>query len=136
VLPFDWLATCDEFLDTIKYYQTASQGLADLSAARAATEALKGALAKLPAAPIARRNAALHQLARILVPINYTREARFRHDPAYTVPPLPTLAAAADLPDMTDNHLRRCGEVEVMRGQNRFVAAIEQARRVVEQALG
>jgi N-acetylated-alpha-linked acidic dipeptidase len=136
VLPFDWLATCDEFLDTIKYYQTASQGLADLSPARAATEALKSALTKLPAAPVARRNAALHQLARILVPINYTREARFRHDPAYTVPPLPTLAAAADLPDMTDDHLRRCGGVEVMRGQNRFVAALDQARRVVEQALG
>src|SRR5208282_5661020 len=63
VLPFDWLATCDEFLDTIKYYQTASQGLADLSAARVATEALKGALAKLPAAPVARRNAALHRLS-------------------------------------------------------------------------
>ena len=136
VLPFDWTATCDEFLETIASYQAASKGLADLSAARDATLALKGALAKLPGAPVARRNAALHQLARILVPINYTREARFRHDPAYTVPPLPTLAAAADLPDMADDHLRRCGGVEVMRGQNRFVAAIDQARRVVEQALG
>ena len=40
-------------------------------------------------------------LSRILVPINYTREPRFRHDPAYTVPPLPTLAVAAELPGMS-----------------------------------
>ena len=32
-------------------------------------------------------NEVLLRLARILVPINYTREARFRHDPAFTVPP-------------------------------------------------
>ncbi len=35
---------------------------------------------------------------------------------------------------MHDDHLRRCGQVELMRGQNRFVAAMEQARRIVERA--
>jgi hypothetical protein len=70
------------------------------------------------------------------VPINYTNEPRFRHDPAYTVPPLPTLAVAAELPDFTDDHLRRCAQVELMRGQNRFIAAIDQARRLVEAAIG
>ena len=98
VLPFDWSATCDEFLATIAEYQKASQGLADLAPAQGATEALKAALAKLDAAPVARRNTALMELARILVPVNYTREPRFRHDPAYTVPRLPTLAVAAELP--------------------------------------
>jgi len=39
-------------------------------------------------------NDALMRLARVLVPINFTREPRFRHDPAYTVPPLPSLAGA------------------------------------------
>ncbi len=135
VLPFDWQATCDEFLDTIRAYQTAARGMADLGPAKAATEALKAALGKLASAPVAKRNEALHRLARILVPINYTREARFRHDPAYTVQPLPTLAPAADLPEMADDHLRRCAQVEVMRGQNRFIAAIDAAREVVERAL-
>jgi hypothetical protein len=74
------------------------------------------------------------ELARVLVPVNYTREPRFRHDPAYTVPRLPTLAVAAELPDFADDHQRRCAQVELMRGQNRFVAAIEQARRLVEAA--
>jgi hypothetical protein len=75
------------------------------------------------------------ELARILVPVNYTREPRFRHDPAYTVPRLPTLAVAAELPRFKDAHGRRCAEVELMRGQNRFLAAIEQARRLAEAAV-
>jgi N-acetylated-alpha-linked acidic dipeptidase len=136
VLPFDWTATCDEFLQTIASYETASLGMADLSQARAATEALNGSLAGLDAAALPRRNAVLMELARILVPINYTREPRFRHDPAYTVPPLPTLAVAAELHEFTSEHDRRCAMVELMRGQNRFVAAIDLARRLVQSAIG
>ena len=135
ILPFDWAATCDEFLATIAAYQTASQGLADLSACAAATEALKTSLAGLADADTPKRNAALSELARILVPINYTREPRFRHDPAYTVPPLPTLAVAAELPDFIDDHMRRVAQVELMRGANRYLAAIDHARRVVRAAL-
>jgi hypothetical protein len=135
VLPFDWVATCDEFLQTIASYQKASQGLADLAQAREATAALKAALSRLDAAPLARRNEVLLELARILVPINYTREPHFTHDPAYTVPPLPTLAVAAELPEFADGHERRCAVVDLMRGQNRYVAAIDAARRLVESAV-
>ncbi len=130
VLPFDWSATCDEFLATIARYEKASQGMADLSAAREATERLKVALGRLGNAPAATKNAVLHALGRILVPINYTREPRFRHDPAYTVPPLPTLAVAAELPDLPEA-LRKPAQVELMRGQNRYLAAIEAATRLV-----
>ena len=77
----------------------------------------------------------LLELARILVPINYTREPRFTHDPAYTVPPLPTLAVAAELPEFADGHDRRCAMVDLMRGQNRYVAAMDMARRLVESAV-
>ena len=136
ILPFDWSITCDEFTATIDTYQKSAGTLADLSPSRAAVAALKAALAKLEAAPIAARNTAIHELARILVPINYTNQPRFRHDPAFTVQPLPTLAVAADLPDMTDPHLRRVAGVELMRGQNRFIAAIDAARRVVARAAG
>lgn len=134
VLPFDWAATCDEFLATIARYEKASQGLADLGPARAATEALKAALAGLAAAPAEKRNAALQELARVLVPVNYTREPRFRHDPAYTVPPLPTLAVAAELPEFAEGHMRKMAQTELLRGQNRYLAAIEQARRIVAAA--
>lgn len=135
VLPFDWAATCDEFLATIARYEKASQGLADLGPARAATEALKAALAGLEAAPADKRNAALQELARVLVPVNYTREARFRHDPAYTVPPLPTLAVAAELPEFAEGHMRKMAQTELLRGLNRFLAAMDQARRIVAAAL-
>lgn len=84
-------------------------------------------------APVAERNAAIHDLARILVPINYTREARFAHDPAYTVPPLPGLAVAAEMPQL-DAALQRPAQVELMRGQNRFVAALRAATHRVQQA--
>ena len=47
VLPFDWAATSDEFLDTIADYEKASNGLADLTPARRATEALKASSASL-----------------------------------------------------------------------------------------
>ena len=134
VLPFDWAATCDEFLATIAGYEKASQGLADLGPARAATEALKAALAGLSAAPVEKRNAALQELARVLVPVNYTREARFRHDPAYTVPPLPTLAVAAELPEFAEGHMRKMAQTELLRGQNRYLAAIDQACRIVAAA--
>ena len=132
-LPFDWTATCDEFLATIAGYEAASEGLADLSRSRAATEALKAELPGLAYASTAQRNAALMELSRILVPINYTREARFRHDPAYTVPPLPTLAVAAELPSL-HGHMRHVAQTELLRGQNRFLAAMAQAQRVVRAA--
>ncbi len=135
ILPFDWIATCDEFLDTIDRYEGESHGLADLSPAREATRALKQALQRLGTAPAARRNAALQELSRILVPINTTREPRFRHDPAYTVPPLPTLAVAAELPAL-EGGLRKSGQVELMRGQNRYLAAIGAAKRLVEFGAG
>ena len=134
VLPFRWEATCDEFLDTIAQYERASKGLANLSRSRKAVEELKAALARIGSHPAASRNAVLHALSRILIPINYTNEPRFRHDPAYTVQKLPTLAVAAELPEFTDDHLRRVAQVELLRGENRFLGAIAQARRVAEAA--
>ena len=131
VLPHDWGATCDEFLETIDAYEAASEGLADLSSARAETLALKAELEGLAAVEAGARNACSMELARILVPVNTTRAPRFRHDPAYTVPKLPTLAVAAELPGFEAGHMRRVAGVELMRGLNRFCAAIGQARRVV-----
>jgi hypothetical protein len=139
VLPFDWRAIAAEFVETIEKYQKAAGNAFNLGPARAAAEALKAALEGFYAGvaarkvPAARANAVIAELARILVPINHTRMARFRHDPAVPVPPLPTIAAAADLAAMDEtqrgfavNHLRR--------GQNRLVAALREAKRKAEAA--
>ncbi|MBU8546646.1 MULTISPECIES: M28 family metallopeptidase [Roseomonadaceae] len=133
VLPFDWIATCDEFDATIAKYEEASKGAANLAPAKAAVAGLRAALAGLEGAPVAARNAAVQELSRILVPINYTREARFAHDPAYTVPPLPGLAVAAELATL-EAALQKPAQVELLRGQNRFVAALRAATRRVQQA--
>jgi hypothetical protein len=140
ILPFDWRAAVAEFDDTIARYQEAAGARFDFSPARAANAALAAALERFHdlvaddklGAELANR--VIERLARILVPINYTRAPRFRHDPALPVPPLPTIAVATELDDYAGEHLG-FALTQLTRGQNRLVAALRDARRLVEQAL-
>src|SRR5262245_22084517 len=77
-------------------------------------------------------NATLQGLARILVPVNFTRAARFRHDPAYTAPPLPALAVAADYAHLPPEQ-RGFALTQLLRGRNVVVAALKAATRLVEE---
>jgi hypothetical protein len=136
LLPFDWRATMAEFRQTLAGYQEAAGARFDLSASQAAIEDLDQALAdfydrigKGTLAP-AKANPVILRLARILVPVNFTREARFRHDPALPVPPLPTLAWAKELGSF-DDHQIGFARTQLTRGQNRLVAALREARRLV-----
>jgi N-acetylated-alpha-linked acidic dipeptidase len=140
LLPADWRATAAEFSATIERYQEAASDLFDLSPAREATKRLHAALDRFYAAAgrggldLDRANEVQMRLARILVPINFTREPRFRHDPAYNCPPLPTLQAATKLAEH-DNGTLGFAKTQLMRGQNRYLAAIDQAVALVEGAL-
>jgi N-acetylated-alpha-linked acidic dipeptidase len=137
VLPFDWRATMAEFKGTLARYQDAAGDRFDLSASHAAIDDLDQVLAdfydgvgqKRIAPEVANR--VIMRLARILVPINFTREARFRHDPALPVPPLPSLAWAEELGRFDDQTLG-FAQTQLTRGQNRLVAALREARRLVE----
>ncbi len=140
ILPFDWRATAQEFLATIADYQAAAGDRFDLSPSAAAVDDLLAALqnfydgvhsGKIPATAA---NTVIQDLARILVPINFCREARFRHDPAATIPPLPTIATAAEL----DQHGDTLGfaQNQLLRGQNRLVAALRQATRHIALVTG
>ena len=139
ILPFDWRATAQEFLATIAGYQERAGDRFDLTPSKDAAEAFKGALDSFHegvasgAVGAAAANAAIQDLARILVPINFTREPRFRHDPALTIPALPTIAAAGEL-DHHGNGTLGFAQTQLTRGQNRLVSALNQARRRVEQA--
>jgi hypothetical protein len=140
VLPFDWRATAAEFLATIDRYQQRAGGRFDLGPAREAAAALGARLERLYGDIAAgrldpeRASRVIQGLARILVPINYTREPRFRHDPALTVPPLPTIATASEL----DRHEREgtlgFATTQLVRGQNRLVAALRAAEREIDRA--
>jgi N-acetylated-alpha-linked acidic dipeptidase len=133
VLPCDWQATVAEFAATIERYERASEGLADLGAAKAANTALGDSLKRFHGAidsgniTAGDANSAIQDLARILVPINYCAEPRFRHDPAYTIPPLPTIAVAEELVHLPPDR-RGFGQTQLVRGQNRLVAALRAAR--------
>jgi energy-coupling factor transporter ATP-binding protein EcfA2 len=139
ILPVDWRAALDEFSETIARYEQASKGLADLAPARTAISALEIALdafhQRIDSGRTGRKAAkdALFRLARPLIPINYAREPRFRHDPAYNMPPLPTLSVAEDMAHLPEDQLG-FARTELMRGQNRFVAALRESRRIVEAA--
>lgn len=140
-LPVDWRVSLSEFVATIDSYQTAAGTAFDLSPSRGATEAIREKLERLYARIAAKTvaeasaNDALMRLARVLVPINFTQQARFRHDPAYACPPLPTLASARDL---AGTEPVRAGFVktQLLRGQNRYLAALREASRIIDAALG
>lgn len=140
LLPFDWTATTKEFAATIAAYQKAAGAALDLAPSTAAVEDLDKALGKFYRAAKSGKigadiaNGVIQRLARILVPINYTREARFRHDAAIPIPQLPTLAVALDIKSLPKAQ-QGFAKVQFMRGQNRFVAALREATRLVAAAM-
>lgn len=140
VLPVDWRAAIAEFAATVESYAKAANGHVDLGPARAAVATLRGKVEALYAGigsgkiPADRANEALMRLARVLVPVNFTREPRFRHDPAFSCPALPTLAVAAEIAAMPEER-RGFAKTELMRGQNRLTGALREAGRIVDAAL-
>lgn len=141
ILPFDWRATAKEFAATVAEYQDKAGSRFDLSASKAAVAELAAALdafhAGIEAGTVkpAAANTVIQDLARILVPINFTRVNRFRHDPALTIPPLPSIAAAAEL-DKFDETTLGFAQTQLVRGQNRLISALRQARRHIELVAG
>jgi N-acetylated-alpha-linked acidic dipeptidase len=140
VLPFDWTQVTKEFAGTVATYQKAAGSAFDLAPAKKAVGDLDKALKKFYAAvgrkkvKPAAANDVIMRLARILVPVNHTREVRFRHDPALPIPPLPALSAAEDIKDMPKER-QGFAKTQLTRGQNRTVAALRAATKLVEDAM-
>jgi len=137
VLPFDWRATAKEFAATLEKYRKAAG--ADATLLDPVTAALIELTAALDAfytgiaggsVTEARANTAIQDLARILVPLNYTRGPRFTHDPALPIPGLPAISVATELASHGPETLG-FARTQLMRGANRTAAALRQATRVV-----
>ncbi len=147
VAPLDFSRTVEEFGRTLSRYQDAAGGDFSFEPARAALTQLSLSLArfKVHCAALAARsvvdpavkraNAALRRLARLLVPVNFTTGPAFYHDPAETIPPLPDLAPALSF-RRVPREGRGFVRTHLVRGQNRLVAALRDARRAVEDAIG
>ncbi len=139
-LPFDWRIAVDEMAATINSYQTAADNMLDLKPAHAALETLRDRLGHFYRAAengnlaAGETNTVIRRLARILVPLDYTRGPRFDHDPALAVPPLPVLSLAGELEGLDDDH-RRFALTQLVRGRNRVVALLDEATRLVDDIL-
>lgn len=142
VHPFDYRRLSGELGETLERYSQAAEGVVDFAPALEALGRLERELEafylEIPRlaerdvedAAVSRVNDCLLALARILVPINYTRTGRFRTEPAFPIPPLPDLAPALELPASTGDE-RHVLRTHVQRGVNRVASALTQAARLV-----
>lgn len=139
-LPLDWGRAVRGHLATLDAYQAAAGDRFDLSVAREEAERLAAAISDFESASDAGGVEAdvadhvLKTLSRILVPLDYAQRGRFDHDPALTIPPLPDLAACRELAGLDANDLR-FATTGLMRGRNRVVSSLRDARRALEGAL-
>lgn len=147
VYPLDFAAAVKELTQTLHRYQEATAPHFDLEPAIAEAQDLEGDLARFydairelatrpPGdAALVRANEIQRRLARLLVPINYTRAGRFRHDPAVDVPPLPDLEPATRLASLSPgSDAYRMTLIHLTRGRNRVVSILRQARRLLQEA--
>lgn len=143
IAPFDYRATVDELTAAVREYQDAAGDAFDFGESFAALEMLRGALDNFysslvvseegDVASLRRANAAQRAIGRTLVSLGYTRDGRFRQDPARAIPTLPDLAVARDLPN-ADEHTRHLIINSLVRGQNRLVWEVGQATQIATQA--
>jgi N-acetylated-alpha-linked acidic dipeptidase len=138
VYPFDFRQLCAEFRVTLDDYSRQSGGRVDFRPALEALDGLEAELRRLYArmpslqaepagSPQIRRiNDCLLALGRTLIPINFTRQGRFRTEPAEQIAPLPDLAPARRVPGAT-GHERHVLQTHLQRGINRVCWAFERA---------
>jgi N-acetylated-alpha-linked acidic dipeptidase len=143
ILPFQFVDTASEFIETIKNYQEQAGEHFDFSPVLKETIQLKLDLenfyheiqplhAEESLQVTATFNDKLLKLARILVPINYTRKGKFRHDPARAVSPLPDIAAATEIKGaIPGSHYSNVLKTHLQRGSNRIIWAMLQARQTI-----
>jgi N-acetylated-alpha-linked acidic dipeptidase len=147
IYPLDFRATAGEFVRTLERYQEAAGEAIDLHPAIEEARGLEDSLARFYDSAqqsatsgvndpgVRHINETQRRLGRVLVPINYTRAGRFRHDPAVDVPPLPDLEPATKIAALAqDSDAYRITRTHLARGRNRVVAALREARRILEDA--
>ena len=146
VHPFDFRALAKEFSETVANYADAAKGHVDFHPVNDTLAGLRTSLDRLYArvedvrgngiqdTSVRAVNDAIIRLARILVPINYTRHGRFRNEPAVPIAPLPDIAPALDIPNASGHDLHVL-KTHVLRGVNRVADAFERATEVIDTAL-
>jgi N-acetylated-alpha-linked acidic dipeptidase len=147
VHPFDYRATVEDLRGHVKRYAEAAGAHFDFSPALAELDALGAALDRFYAAVAASNpadataasaaNAVQRLLGRELIGVGYSRDGRFRQDPARTAAPLPDLAPARQLVGQeAGSDLAHVIAIHLTRGQNRLFWACRAARQAIERYIG
>ena len=145
VAPFDYRATLDEMAAAVDRYQSAAGQRFDFSptvtaiaGARESLNRFYGQIAGIDESAslntLRAINAVQRALARVLVSLGYTRDGRFRQDPASAIPTLPDLAPAIRLAD-AGSDMAMILHTHLTRGQNRVVWELGQAAQITDQVL-
>ncbi|CAN5247250.1 M28 family peptidase [soil metagenome] len=145
VVPFDYRATVVEMRAAVEKYQSGAGDRFDFAPTFTALDSLRNALDQLydrtselgtssARDELRQANAGQRALARILVSLAYTRDGRFRQDPATAIPTLPDLAPANRLAS-ADPNTTMVIQTHLTRGQNRVVWELGQATQIADQVL-
>jgi N-acetylated-alpha-linked acidic dipeptidase len=144
VAPFDYRATVDEMAEATRDYQKAAGDHFDFTPVMDALEQVKSALDDFyDMTADYTESSALHYLrsanaiqrviSRLLVSLCYSRDGRFRQDPASAIPALPGIAVARELPN-ADPHRTMVIKTHLTRASNHIVWELNQAAQIAAQA--
>jgi N-acetylated-alpha-linked acidic dipeptidase len=140
VHPFNFINTANEFEATIKLYQEKAgshfnflPALEEVCNLRNQLTTFYEKIASLKDLDVTnpqvkKANEVIEKLARILIPINFSRKGKFRHDPALNLPALPDIAPALNFATLKEGtHEYKVLKTHLKRGQNRVIWALQQA---------
>lgn len=144
VHPFDYRAAVDDLRRHVERYADAAGGKFDfgpsleaLAHLRTRLDGFYRALESRPPADAASArdaNVAQRTLGRELISVNFSRDGRFRQDPAKSTPPIPDLAPATQLGALADgDDMARVYAIHLTRGQNRLIWACRSAEQAVDR---
>ena len=141
--PFDFRNLASEFSETLTTYADAAGDDADFTPCFHALDQLTTDLDTLyqkldslnnhsiTDIEVQAVNDVLLKLARILIPINYTRQGKFRTEPAVAIPPLPDVAPALNM-NAVSGHERHVLRTHLQRGINRVAWAFIEASQLTQ----
>jgi hypothetical protein len=137
-LPFDYRATVHELAEALDGYRKAAGDSVDLSPVERELVSLETALErfyktardKKAAARADKINDTLKEIARLLVPLNYSAGDRFAHDPALPLGAMPRLAGISRLKDASHD-LRPFLLAGIRREINTVANTLYEATRLV-----
>lgn len=145
VHPFNFIHTLDDFTQTLESYQAGAAEHFSLDASLQEVGKLRVELTdfyqkvselkdkELSDSEVKKANERILGLGRILIPLNYSRSGKFRHDPALDVPALPDIAPAKDLSNLeVGSHLYNVTLNHLTRGQNRLIWSLKEAQKLLK----